>query len=279
MKLTPYMRQLRPANWLKNVFVFVPVVFAGELMNVGKLTSTFIVFVAFCMVSSSVYVFNDMHDIKADRVHPIKRSRPLASGEIGVTPAVLLAGILLAASILLSFCMNYTVMLIIVLYFIENILYSVFLKRMPIFDCFCVAAGFVLRIYAGGYASELLVSDWLFLTIVVMSLFMAFGKRRGEMIKIEKTKQREVLGHYDLMYLNGMVFICSGLSVVFYALWAMDRGRNMIYTVPVIIFIVFRYLLLVYSEESYGDPTTVIFSDKTLLALCTFYGVFVVCFF
>jgi 4-hydroxybenzoate polyprenyltransferase len=163
------------------------------------------------------------------------------------------------------------------LFFLMNLAYSFKLKHYVIVDCFCIAAGFVLRVFAGGAAYGGGVSDWLFLTIVAMSLFMAFGKRRGELIKTDGSSTRAVLERYDLIFLNGILFACAGLSIVFYSLWAMDRGNNMIYTVPLIIFIVCKYLLLICDSRSHGDPTTVIFSDKTLLASCGAYGIITVC--
>jgi len=161
-------------------------------------------------------------------------------------------------------------------YLILNLSYTVYLKHKPILDCFCIAAGFVLRIYAGGAASGETVSDWLFLTIIAASLFMAFGKRRGEMMTATEGNTREVLSKYDLNYLIGMVFVCAGLSVVFYSLWAINHTNdNMVYTVPFIIFIVLKYLLIIHdgkSDKSQGDPTSVIFNSRTFLMSCGLYA-------
>jgi 4-hydroxybenzoate polyprenyltransferase len=276
MEFLLYIKLLRPKNWLKNIFVFIPLVFSLALNDVSKLANTVIAFVVFCIVSSSVYIFNDIRDIEIDRAHPIKCNRPLASGEARVSTAAFISVALAVAALALAFYINMALVLVSALYMAENIVYTVFLKHKPIYDSYCIAAGFVLRIYAGSFASAEPVSDWLFLTIISMSLFMAFGKRRGEMLRVESSGQRAVLESYSLAFLNGMVFVCAGLSVAFYALWAMSREMNIIYTTPIIIFIVCRYLLIICSEDSHGDPASVIISDKTLICACAFYAAFVV---
>jgi 4-hydroxybenzoate polyprenyltransferase len=277
-----YIRQLRPKSWLKNVFVFIPLVFSLTLTDLVKLTATAVAFVSFCLISSAVYIFNDIRDIESDRKHPVKCRRPVASGAIGVRAATVTALLLSAAALGLAYCANLFTALMLAIYLAENLLYTIVLKHHPIYDCFCIAAGFILRVYAGSFAGDEPVSDWLFLTIVAMSLFMAFGKRRGEMLKIDEENRRVVLERYNLVFLNGIMFCTAGLSIVFYSLWAMNRGAGMIYTVPIIIFIVCKYLLIIHDEKSHGDPTTVIFADKTLMLaggayavltmLCLYFG-------
>jgi 4-hydroxybenzoate polyprenyltransferase len=267
-----YIRQLRLKNWLKNVFVFLPIVFSQQLTVLPKLWQTVAVFSAFCLVSSAVYTFNDLFDVENDRLHPVKQKRPIASGAIAVHSAVAMTIVLLALSLALATVASPLAAGVIGLYITVNVAYTMIMKHKPIFDVFCIAAGFILRVYAGGFASDETVSDWLFLTVVAMSLFMAFGKRRGEMIHITAEHQRAVLERYDLSFLNGMMFCSAGLSIVFYSLWAMNRGMGMIYTVPIIIFIVCKYLLLVYSDKSQGDPTTVILSNRILVLACLLYA-------
>lgn len=270
--MSPYIRVIRPKSWLKNIFVFIPIVFSSELLNVQKLSMTVVAFAAFCLVSSAVYVFNDICDADQDAMHPKKCTRPIASGAIKKWTAAVFAVSLATVGLLVSFLVNVFTGALMVAYLLLNVSYTLRLKHKPIFDCFCIAAGFVLRVYTGGAASGEAVSDWLFLTVVSVSLFLAFGKRRGELLKVGDSSTREVLQWYDLSFLNGMVFVCAGLSVVFYALWAMYRGSNMIYTVPFIIFLISKYLLLIHRNDSHGDPTTVILDDKSLLVACGLYG-------
>jgi 4-hydroxybenzoate polyprenyltransferase len=250
----------------------VPLVFSLELTALPKLFAAVLALLAFCLVSSSAYTFNDLFDAEKDAAHPIKCRRPIASGAISVGGGRIFCAVLLVCGLALALRVNPPTAVIAAIYISINVAYTLWLKHQPILDCFCIAAGFVLRVYAGGAATGVEVSDWLFLTVVSMSLFMAFGKRRGEMLKINDTETRRVLARYDFRFLNGMVFTCAGLSVVFYSLWAMVRGMNMIYTVPAVIFIVCRYLLLVHDDSSHGDPTTVIFEDKTLLFASAFYA-------
>jgi len=274
--LKPYIKEMRPKNWVKNIFVFIPLVFSLELFNAEKLLMTIIAFAAFCLASSAVYVFNDIIDADKDAAHPVKHSRPIASGLITTRKAAIFVAVLAGTGIVISLAANLLTGMLVAGYLTLNVVYTLRLKHKPILDCFCIATGFVLRIYAGGAASGEVVSDWLFLTIVAMSLFMAFGKRRGELLRVRTCETREVLNSYDLSFLKGIVFACAGLSIVFYSLWAMYRGSNMIYTVPLIIFIVAKYLLLIHSRDSHGDPTTVIFEDKSLFAACGLYGLLMI---
>ena len=267
-----YLQEMRLKNWVKNIFVFVPLVFSLGLFNREKLLATLIAFVAFCLVSSAVYMFNDMCDIDKDRAHPVKQNRPIASGVITVRKAFVFATLLAGMGIAISFCVNVATGILVVSYLALNLTYTLKLKHQPILDCFCIAAGFVLRVYAGGEASAEPVSDWLFLTVTATSLFMAFGKRRGELAKVGGSSTREVLQWYNAVFLNGMVFVCAGLSIVFYSLWAMYRASNMIYTVPLVIFMVSKYLLLIHDDNSHGDPTAVLFGDKPLCASAGLYG-------
>jgi 4-hydroxybenzoate polyprenyltransferase len=161
-------------------------------------------------------------------------------------------------------------------YYALNISYTLWFKHIPIYDCFCIAAGFVLRVFAGGAAYGGGISDWLFLTVVAMSLFMAFGKRRGELVRTDGFSTRMALERYNELFLNGIIFTCAGLSIAFYSLWSLDRGDNMIYTVPLIIFLVCNYLLLIYHKDSHGDPTSMIFASKTLIVTCGLYALLTV---
>jgi len=274
--LKSYIQEMRPKSWIKNIFVFIPLVFSLELFNTDKLLMSFIAFAAFCLVSSAVYVFNDIYDAAQDAAHPVKHIRPIASGVITLRKAVIFAMSLAMAGIAISLTANLLVTMFVAFYLVLNLAYTLWLKHKPIFDCFCIAAGFVLRIYAGGAASGESVSDWLFLTIIAMSLFMAFGKRRGELLKVGGCETRKVLQSYDLGFLKGMVFACAGLSIVFYSLWAMYRGSNMIYTVPLVVFMISKYLLLIHSNDSHGDPTMVVFESKSLFAICGLYGLLTV---
>ncbi len=269
--IIPIIKQMRIKSWLKNIFVFIPSVFALKLFDINVFTASLLAFIAFCLVSSAVYTINDIRDADVDRMRPAKRGRPIASGALNIKSAWILAAVFTLAAFGIAYYINILALLVVIIYFAVNILYSFQLKHIPIIDVFCIAAGFVLRLYCGGAATSIAISDWLFLTVVSMSLFMAFGKRRGEMTESDAAGRRPVLEHYDLGFLNGMIFVLAGLSMMFYALWAIERGLNMVYTVPVLIFIVCKYLLLIHGGRSSGDPVTIVFSSKSLLVtICMF---------
>ena len=274
-RMQMYLKLARPKHWLKNVLIFVPLLYARNFTELDLLLSTIQCFFAFCLLTSAVYIINDIIDIKEDRKHPIKKERPLAAGKVAINTALIVAVFLffLSLSLTLMGYGNYHIMLFALLYVALNLAYSFRLKHYAIIDCFCIAAGFVLRIFAGGAAGNSGISEWLFLTMTAVSLFMAFGKRRGEMVQVFDTDStRKVLASYDWHFLNGMIFVCAGLSVVFYALWAMLNVSAMIYTVPVVIFIVCKYLLILHGKTSHGDPTAIVLGDKGLLAAVVVFG-------
>ena len=265
-----YLKQMRIKSWLKNLFVFFPIIFSLELFEWNKLIQAVILALYFCLISSSVYVLNDINDVENDRNHAVKKNRPIASGQISFPCAWMLLVCLTIAGFGLAFSVNLFSLLLILAYVVINILYSKLLKTKVVIDCFCIAAGFVLRVMVGGTIVSDGVSGWMFLTVVSLSLFMAFGKRRGELHNYGAGGTREVLDVYEMNFLNGIVFMCAGLTMVFYSLWSISQESNLVYTVPIVLFIVIRYLLLVFSGRSEADPTTLILSDKTLLVSCGF---------
>ena len=274
--MNAYIKLIRPKHWIKNVLIFVPLFYAYNLTNLRYLYMTILCFISFCLISSVAYIINDIADLDRDKQHPVKCKRPIAAGMITVPKAIILAIILAITGFLLATFGygNYFVALYTASYFLLNLAYSFFLKHQPVIDCFAIAAGFILRIYAGASASASPVSEWLFLTIIAVSLFFAFGKRRGEMMQISDTnKTRSVLSSYSLSFMNGIVFMCAGLSVVFYAIWALANFRQMIYSVPLVIFIICKYLMIINDEKASGDPVTTVLGDKELLAAVLVFGV------
>jgi len=267
-----YLKEMRIKSWLKNLFVFFPIIFSRELFEWNKLIEAVILTVAFCLISSAIYVLNDINDVENDRKHEVKKKRPIASGQIPIPRAILLLVCLAVVGGGMAFRVNLYSFLWILTYVVINILYSKWLKTKVIIDCFCIAAGFVLRVMVGGTIVSEGVSDWMFLTVLALSLFMAFGKRRGELHSYAGRETRDVLEIYEMNFLNGIVFMCAGLSMVFYSLWSVSQKTNLVYTVPIVLFIIIRYLLLVFRGQEEADPTALILSDKTLLASCGICG-------
>lgn len=268
-----YVKEMRVKSWLKNLFVFCPIVFSLELFRWDKLMEAAVLTLSFCLISSAIYVFNDINDVENDRKHEIKKNRPIASGQISFPKAWGLLGCLTIIGLGMSLLVNWYSFLLIVAYVFINVLYSRWLKTKAVIDCFCIAAGFILRVMVGGTIVTAGVSNWMFLTVLALSLFMAFGKRRGELSSYAGGGTRTVLDVYDLNFLNGIVFMCAGLTVMFYSLWSISQKPRLVYSVPIVFFIITRYLLLVFKGQAEADPTNLLLSDKTLMASCGVCGI------
>lgn len=268
LSISYFLKEMRMKCWLKSLFVFFPIVFSLELFEWNKLLEACILTLAFSLTSSAIYVFNDINDVEKDRKHEVKKNRPIAAGQISIASAWILLICLIIVGLGLAFVVNEISVLLILVYIVINILYSKWLKRKALIDCFCISVGFILRVLVGGTIVSNGVSSWMFLTVLALSLFMAFGKRRGELCGYKGKETRGVLEDYDINFLNGIVFMCAGLTVVFYSLWSISQKTNFVYTVPFVLFVVIRYLFLVFKGQEEAEPTTMILSDKILLASC-----------
>lgn len=272
-KIFNYVKEMRIKSWLKNVFVLFPITFSLELFNMDKLRDVLLLAFAFCLVSSSIYILNDVKDVNKDRKHEIKRNRPIAAGDISIGGACVFMALLALLGLLTGALINRKAAALMGLYIVINIFYSIWLKSQVLIDCFCIAAGFVIRVLVGGTIVTDGVSNWMFLTVVALSLFMAFGKRRGELIRHDGESTRDVLLEYDIHFLDGTVFMCASLTMIFYSLWSISHKSVLVYSVPMVLFIVIRYLLLVFKGQKEADPTDLIFSDTVLLIACAISGV------
>lgn len=268
-----YIKEMRIKSWLKNLFVFCPIVFSLELLDWNKLIKATGLTLAFCFISSAIYVFNDINDVENDRKHEVKKSRPIAADLIPLPCAWIMLVCLLLIGFGIALWVNARSVFLILEYVIINILYSKCLKKKVVIDCFCIAAGFLLRVLVGGTIVSAGVSNWMFLTVLALSLFMAFGKRRGELKSYSGGETRGVLEAYDMSFLNGIVFLCAGLTMVFYSLWSISQKSNLVFTVPIVLFIIIRYLLLIFANRAEADPTTLILSDKMILVACGICGI------
>lgn len=268
-----YMKLMRVKHYIKNLLIFLPIIFSQRITQIEDLTKTIIAFIIFCIITSIIYIFNDIMDIEKDKKHPKKRFRPLASGEVSKKQAKILIIVLLIFLVLMSiiFLRNkiYAI-LIIVFYLTINILYSIKLKTIPILDIFILAIGFLVRVIFGAIIISIEISNWLYLTILSFSFYMGMGKRRNEFIKLnKKDNTREVLKQYSENFLNENMYVFSSLSIVFYSLWSLEMSnkfKSIIYTIPLIIIIQLKYSLDI-ENESDADPVDVLLEDKTLIAL------------
>ena len=269
-----YIELIRVKHWIKNILIFIPMITA-KIVNFDNIITCLLGFFAFSFASSFIYIINDIRDIEKDKLHERKKKRPLPSGRIKKKTAIIIAIIMLIISFVASCLAKQTILtptiLLVITYVLLNIGYSFGLKDVAIIDLTILASGFVIRVYYGAALVDVAVSKWLLLTTVSIALFCGIGKRKKELIK--QKESRAVLKKYTEAYLNKFEEIVLSLTLVFYSLWTIDQQNEyLIYTVPLLIIIFMKYSLIVETSDE-GDPTTILFSDKLLLALCGLYGI------
>ncbi len=275
MSIQAYTRLLRPKHYFKNFLIFLPLVFSGYLLDPQYFLKSVWAFCAFSLAASAVYVINDVKDKDLDALHPKKKYRPIAAGKVSVAEAwiltILLLGVSLAIQVLAGFSL--ATMGLLGFYILINLLYSFGLKNIPIIDVAILSLGFVLRVFYGGDAIGVVVSKWLYLAILAFSFYLSLGKRRNE-IRTTGRETRKVNKFYNQEFLDKNMYVFLGLTVIYYSLWAIDPSQPhhlMFWTVPVVIIIIMAYSLAVEEPGSDGDPVSVLFSNKPLLALIAFY--------
>jgi 4-hydroxybenzoate polyprenyltransferase len=258
------MRLLRPRQWVKNVFVLAPLIFAGEFLHPESIKTSLLAFALFCIASSATYIVNDLHDIERDRRHPTKsRTRPLATGKVTVPAALTLLGCLLMLLVAGSF-MAPRVMAVIAAYLLLNVAYSFVLKYQPVIDIFTIALGFVLRVYAGAIALSVPLSSWMFVTTLCLALYLAAVKRKQELAQ-SGTDGRKVLEKYSIPLVERYAEMSATGALVFYSLFVMSAKPTMVITVPLVLFGLFRYWYVVEELEGGESPTDALLSDGPLL--------------
>lgn len=283
--IRPLLKSLRPGQWPKNVFVLAPLVFGGLLLDARVTLRAFLALVAFCCASSAVYLINDIRDREEDRRHPLKRLRPIAAGTLKVPAAVAAAVALVGAAALLSVHLGRPFALVIAVYLVLNVLYTLWFKHMVILDVMTIAISFVLRVEAGSTATGIEVSRWLFLCTTFLALFLAFSKRRHEITLLahEASGQRPVLDHYSPAFLDQMINVVTASSVVSYALYCVApetvekyHTQDLIFTIPLVLYGIFRYLYLMYQRPGERNPTEAILRDAPFLINILLWGLVVV---
>lgn len=271
-----YFQLIRVKHWIKNLLIFIPLI-CSSLINCDNVFNVIIGFFSFSFASSFIYIINDMKDIENDKLHPTKKNRPLISGKVKNFIAIYIAILLIITSIISNIIINniFNVSLyILITYIIINILYSFGLKNVAIIDIVLLAIGFILRVYYGAAIISVEVSNWLFLTITSASLFLGLGKRKKELIN-SKTS-RKVLKEYNESFLDKFQYLCLTLTIVFYSLWAIEQDvKYLSFTIPILIIIFMKYSLNI-EKNNEGDPTTILYQDKTLLLLCFIYGMIMI---
>ena len=282
-----YIKLMRVKHWIKNLLIFLPVIFSGKLdIEINNIFQLILGFLVFSLTSSVVYILNDIVDAPQDRKHEQKKNRPIASGRVKSKQAVILIIFLLIAILWLICYLNkfysYYFIICLVFYLLINLAYSMKLKNFPIIDITIIVLGYIIRVVYGGILVSVEISKWLYLTVISMALFLILGKRRNENIKYNgNISTRTVLSFYTLDFLDISMYTCLGLTNVFYTLWATNintlknLGNNMIIlTIPLVILICVKYVLNIEKGTS-GDPTEVLLNDRWLIFLVTIYMVFI----
>ena len=261
-----YFLLTRPFQWVKNIIVFIPLIFSKKLFEVDAFVLSFTAFIYFVLASSIIYIFNDICDLKKDKKHPIKKNRPLANNSLKIKDAYLLI-ILLGLLLLILLKYNLSILYVVIIFFILNISYSLYFKNLIIFDLIIVSLSYVIRVLAGSIIINVALSNWLLICVFSTSLFLISFKRVAE-IKISSFKSRLVLKKYNNEFMMKIVDISAICSILFYSLYTVLVNPNLIYTVPLIFAGFFRYYYLYYTVEVFEEsPVKIIFSDKPIFAL------------
>jgi len=300
--LTELLRAMRPKEWIKNIFVFAAIAFARDSVtntplwqNLGKLLIVAAAFVLFCMAASAIYLINDLVDIEKDRAHPKKRHRPLASGRLSPAIAKITAVLLLVISLPSAFMIDYAAgqplhenldfgLALVSYVVIQGLLYSYYLKHIVILDIFTIAAGFVLRAVAGALVLDIQITYWLLMCMGLLALFLGLAKRRAELVLLEHGagEHRRILDEYSLPMLDQMISIITAATIIAYTLFTTSAETLprkpfpiMLVTVPVVIYLIFRYLYLMYKHGEGGSPADLIIKDIPFIVAGGLWGLLV----
>ena len=279
--LRTFIHLFRVPQWSKNAVVFAALVFGNPEVD-HALWKSVAAFIAFCAVSSAGYIVNDVIDIKHDRVHPVKKNRPIASGAVSPQTGKLIAAGLMVVGLAIAFSVNPVLLLVMAGYALLTLAYTLRLKQIVLIDAFVIAIGFLLRAVAGAAAVEVPVSAWLMLCAMLLALFLAFGKRRSELVRLQDvaTRHRSVLASYSLPLLDQLLVITAASTIMAYSFYSftaesVPQNGAMLLTVPLVTYAVFRYLLLVMRRGEGGAPEILLWRDKSLLAAVAIWGAMV----
>ena len=262
----------RPLHYTKNLIVYGPIVFSRHFQVFSELSKVLFTFLSFCLAASAIYFANDIFDRKEDQIHPEKKNRPIASGRLPVKQAVIVNIICMASSIAIAVkFVNPLTTFIVAGYILINLLYSWKLKHIVLIDIFIISLGFLFRVIAGGTAIHVEISEWILLCVILLSLFLALAKRRGELINADfslTSTTRKVLVHYNEKFLDQMIVVVAALTIISYCLYTIlnDNFDHLLYSSPFVLFGIFRYLYIIYIEKGGEKPEKEMLKDKTILS-------------
>ena len=284
--LRALLKTMRPRQWTKNAFIFASLVFDGKLFHLTDFLRTLAGFGLFCIISSTVYIFNDILDLEADRQHPVKRDRPIASGRLPIPVAIGVGSLFALGTLVAGYFLAWQFALVLLTYFIMMLVYSIWLKHIPILDVMILAAGFLLRVHAG---TTLIVVDrfspWLYVIMTLLALYLGFGKRRAELAMLAESSAdpqfngsfRKVLDGYTIALVDQFITIVSGTTIVAYSLYTFFRpdapsNHSLMLTIPFVVYAVFRYLYLIQVKHIGGEPEEILLTDRPFQLAIALWG-------
>jgi 4-hydroxybenzoate polyprenyltransferase len=269
---------LRPQQWIKNLFLFAGLIFSRSFHQFSNIRTECFAFASFCLLSSGIYIINDLADLRADKLHPVKSRRPIAAGRIRRNTAATIAVLLISVSLLAAYFIGRWFFLTALIYLAMMVIYSLKVKEVIILDVLFVAFGYVLRAVAGALAIRVEISSWLLLCTLLLALFLVISKRRAEIVSLgpDAPQHRKILGQYNLGFLDQMIAIVASACIVSYCLYTLApetvakfHTHNLIFTVPFVIYGLFRYLYLIFQGKRTDQPEKVVVTDPPIL-ICLF---------
>lgn len=275
--ISHYIQLLRVKQWTKNLIVFSGLVFSENLFNPLLIEKSAVAFILFCFLSSSIYIFNDLLDLENDRNHPLKKERPLPAGLISITSAAVFGACIAVSVLVLSYMLHKTFFNICLIYFITFILYSLFLKHVVILDVLVISCGFVMRAIAGAVVIDVRYSPWFIICTFLLSLFLSLAKRRHELLLLNEnaTAHRRILEEYSPYFLDQMISVVTPSTMIAYTIYTLSQdaiSRNLEYTVPFVMYGIFRYLYLVHQKGKGGSPEMILLTDVPLIINILLWG-------
>ncbi|WP_234122149.1 decaprenyl-phosphate phosphoribosyltransferase [Clostridium hydrogenum] len=272
---------MRPKQWTKNLFVFGAVLFSGNFVSKDLFLANILVFIMFCLASSSIYVLNDIIDVEKDKLHPVKKFRPIASGKVSKLQGIILDIVLFLIILIFTYRFNFEVLIVILVYIVMNIFYSFILKNVVIIDVMVITAGFVLRIESGSIATNVELSPWIILCTILLSLFLGLNKRKSEIValKSDSVKTRKILKEYSVELIDKMLTIVTPSILMAYCLYTFNstQSKSMMFTIPFVLYGIFRYQYLMETQNIGGKPEDVFTKDKAFLVNIICWFLVVVC--
>jgi decaprenyl-phosphate phosphoribosyltransferase len=266
-----YIKLLRPEQYTKNLFIFLPVFFGIKINDINILLNCFYAFLIFSLVASSIYIFNDIFDAEDDKKHPVKKNRPIASGKISIKSAYIILILLLLISLPLTYFLNHEVFYLILLYIILNIGYTIRLKHIAIIDIFIISSGFIIRLYIGSAISEISLSVWIEVMTFLLALFISLAKRRDDVIiyNVKGDKTRKVIDGYNLEFLNVSMIMMASVTILSYLMYTVspeviNRINNpRLYTTAIWVMLgILRYMQIAFVKNDSGSPTAILLKDR-----------------